>query len=569
MQQGKVPQGICAPQGGEAVMLHERLEAVSASRVDGPAKLVLIMLAKRLDRDDPDGVVWPSSATLAAECGVGVNAITRTMDRLTKAGIVRIVSKAAQGRSARKAIDWAALAAAERDSGPIQNFENHRSGEPRITTAVNLESPARGTLNHHGDDSRITTAVTDPISEPIINPVKGTGHQPDHDTREPTAALTDEQPEPPMHSLLYERVIPGIITGSRPTTDTDPIDNDGDKTSHPESAGPLSPLPDRIERGTASTITIPIEPHADEVTDEQVRVRGVAPEADLPKRLAAHIPPASAEVGTGRAPQAEVAATADGHATDAGQASADALTSTPTAPPATDTGTAPLALALVSVVAPPLEPAQGGASKPKRGKGKQSDETIAAIAAQVDRMMGRTGAALPGSGRWKQLVSAVNEAGAARVLARVTAMADAAQGLPSPAAAIFAAMAGSEYGTGPILRGHNGWTVKLDDALDASAFGEKRASEKPGDVGRVDSRPSGANAPQASQAVSWPDVLRDLGSDPQHHPDDGPHREAWQRVRQAVLVAIRKPGDPWMTWCGADDRARQNVERLLVGGLVK
>ena len=135
------------------MQLHERLEAVSASRVDGPSKLVLIMLAKRLDRDDPDGVVWPSSSTLAAECGVGINAITRTMDRMTKAGIVRIVSKAAQGRSARKAIDWTVLAAAERDSGPVQNFENHRSGGPRITTAVNLESPERGTLIHHGDDS--------------------------------------------------------------------------------------------------------------------------------------------------------------------------------------------------------------------------------------------------------------------------------------------------------------------------------------------------------------------------------------------------------------------------------
>jgi hypothetical protein len=64
-------------------------------------------------------------------------------------------------------------------------------------------------------------------------------------------------------------------------------------------------------------------------------------------------------------------------------------------------------------------------------------------------------------------------------------------------------------------------------------------------------------------------VLRDLGSDPQHHPDDGPHREAWQRVRQAVLVSIRKPGDPWLAFCNADDRARQNVQRLLVGGLVK
>jgi len=95
------------------------------------------------------------------------------------------------------------------------------------------------------------------------------------------------------------------------------------------------------------------------------------------------------------------------------------------------------------------------------------------------------------------------------------------------------------------------------------------APEKPSGSGHTESHPTRQNGPQAPQAVSWPDVLRDLGSDPQTHPEDGPHREAWQRVRQAVLVAIRKPGDPWLAFCNADDRARQNVERLLVGGLVK
>jgi hypothetical protein len=411
------------------MQLHERLEAVSTSRVDGPSKLVLIMLAKRLDRDDPDGVVWSSSETLAKECGVSTKAITRTMERLTKAGIIRIVSKAAQGRSARKAIDWTALAAAERDTSAIENIpaEKRRRVGSRSDEPSDLEATDSRTLERRTVDSRSDAASEDPISEPIMDPIKGTDPQPDHDARGPAAALTDEQPEePPMHSLLYERVIPGIVTGSKPTTDTDPIDNDGATTHPPDAAGPSLP-------------------------------------------------------------------------------------STPDAAPATGTGTAPPSPDRAELVARKPEQGAAGASKPKRGKGKHGDETIAAIAAQVDRMMGRTGCALPGSGRWKQLVSAVNEAGAARVLARVTAMADAAQGLPSPAAAIFAAMTGGEYGTGPILRGHNGWTVKLDDALDASALGQKGASEKPGDGGRVDSRPSGQNAPQARQsangATAWDDML--------------------------------------------------------------
>ncbi len=147
---------------GAPMMLHRKARTPSpeASRVDGPSKLVLIMLAKRPRprRSRRCGVVFICHA--GRRVGVGINAITRTMDRLTKAGIIRIVSKAAQGRSARKAIDWAALAAAERDSGPVQNFENHRSGEPRITTAVNqnhrergnCSSPRRGFQNHHGAD---------------------------------------------------------------------------------------------------------------------------------------------------------------------------------------------------------------------------------------------------------------------------------------------------------------------------------------------------------------------------------------------------------------------------------
>ena len=119
------------------MMLHERLDAISASRVDGPSKLVLIMLAKRLGREDPNGVVWSSSETLADECGVSARAISHTLKRLTAAGIIRIVTKAAQGRSARKAIDWIALAAAERTT------ERSRTSRPRSGAASSLEVTPR------------------------------------------------------------------------------------------------------------------------------------------------------------------------------------------------------------------------------------------------------------------------------------------------------------------------------------------------------------------------------------------------------------------------------------------
>ena len=139
---------------------------------------------------------------------------------------------------------------------------------------------------------------------------------------------------------------------------------------------------------------------------------------------------------------------------------------------------------------------------------KTDDTAILAIAAQVDRLKGRPGAALPGSGRWKMIAAAVNEAGADRVLARVTAMADAAQGLPSPAQAIFAQMAGSDWGTDPILRGNNGWTVKLDDAIEA-----QRASDASQTSGATLTRPTPQNAPERQTAPkqsgsrAWDDML--------------------------------------------------------------
>ena len=456
------------------MMLHERLDAISASRVDGPSKLVLIMLAKRLDRDDPNGVVWSSSATLAAECGVGVNAITRTMDRLTKAGIIRIVSKAAQGRSARKAIDWTALAAAERDSGPVQNFENHRSGEPRITTAVNLESPERGTLIHHGADSRITTAQTDPISEQIINPI----NEPDQGNS--SAGVRAMTPNPHLLTALLFATrsdpMPTDHLGSRPKKTTDPIDNDGEDTSPPFRATP-SPLTDPERPATSETSATP-DP------DKHRSLRsgdGAAPPAK-PKR------------------KAKTATTLD----------LDAW-----------------------------------------GLACQSYDTISGKMRRWD----------PAKGDGRLIAETMGAQGQARVVARF------AQAARDPWCLDV------RPNVSALCRMGNGIVARLDAAAEQATLDAESRSEAVAASGGMLTHPSAQNAPERQTApkqnVSWADVLRDLGSYPQTHPEDGPHRVAWQSVRQAVIMAIRKPGDPWKAWCESDDPARQRVESLLERGLVK
>lgn len=459
------------------MQLHERLEAISASRVDGPSKLVLIMLAKRLDRDDPDGLIWSSSETLAEECGVSTKAITRTMERLTKAGIIRIVSKAAQGRSARKAIDWTALAAAERDTSAIENIpaEKRRRVGSRSDEPSDLEATDSRTLGRRTVDSRSDAASEDPIIDPSMNPIPESdpGTRP---AREATVGPLSEDQPTESHTMppddrqqkidatlttlttrwagVLARLAEGptgahnigapYLTGSSPTKTDDPIDNGGDKAHPPEASAPSLP----IDEGDASTL------------------------------------------------------------------SAASATTPATAPPAQDPwGVAPCgepaqASAYIWLDEPQPAPKRTPKSKPK-AKGKTDDAAILAIAAQVDRMKGRTGVALPGSGRWKMLVSAVSEAGADRVLARVTAMADAAQGLPSPAQAVFAQMSGSDWGTDPILRGNNGWTVKLDDAIEASQSRSDASQAVGGVVGRLDpqNRSQGQMAPKQNGSSAWDDML--------------------------------------------------------------
>jgi hypothetical protein len=89
-----------------------------------------------------------------------------------------------------------------------------------------------------------------------------TTHLHNHNHKNTYEPARDDEPpgesDPTMHSLLYERVIPGIITGSRPTMDTAAADNDGEDTSPPVALAP-SPLLDS-ERPATSETSAPDKP---------------------------------------------------------------------------------------------------------------------------------------------------------------------------------------------------------------------------------------------------------------------------------------------------------------------
>lgn len=467
------------------MQLHERLEAVSASRVDGPSKLVLIMLAKRLDRDDPNGVVWSSSETLAEECGVSTKAITRTMDRLTKAGIVRIVSKAAQGRSARKAIDWVALAAAERDAGTIENIpaEKRRAVGSRSDESSDLESTDRRTLERRAVDSRSDAPSQDPINDPSMNPIPESDPGTRSDAGEPDPDQQAE-PEPPM---------PTVTPDSRPTTSTDPIDNDGALAPSPFRATP-SPTDEVSDVPTACHP----RPDVDDGHDVQPR----------PGRESAGVAGDGPDLGLGGV-RARVAG--------------GLVRSTLTAAPATTPATAPPPLAAPSVVAP--NERQGGAgaftlSPPSKPKGKRkaateiTEDQIASVAVFVDRIIGKPGRCLPGSTRWKRLTNAIKGAGLSKVYARMEATADAAEGKASPASETWKVMTSRGCTVDNMIWDHNGWTASIDTAIeDAAIDAAERASETTGAAGGVvgrlepQNRSQGQAAPKQSGSGAWDDML--------------------------------------------------------------
>ena len=599
--------------------LHERLKAIRSSRIAPSERHLITVIACYLGEHD-DGPAYPSVTTMAKETGYAESQVHNLLRSMLASGL--IAREEGGKRALLTFIRWDVLSthvAAPSGRGGVRaktpKTAPHTPKTAPIDDAALLDDGSKDCTHEGaktggwGAETGATPAKTAPdqfMIRPEISPEEQTSDAREHD------AQPDEQPaEPPMPpddlltgsptdpdflaALDHVREVAGpmlarlakgptgahnigasYMTGSKPMTDADPIDNGGDKISHPVSAGPLSPLPRFCSacsgidmhkmsctphKGGHVGLHEPWpKPHADEVTDATPLDPGAPLRADDARRPAT----GSRVVGV-----AGVVGDCGGDGVRAGSVDRLAGEVTAGAAPATGPLFAPPA-PTISGVAP--DSGQAVASKPKRGKGKQAPkldlEAWGRCCQAWDTIAGKPRAWRPEAGDGKAIAEAMARDGAAKIVARLE------QATRDPWCCSTARDSNRPLSVSALTRSATAVTSRLDAAaeqaqLDASAFGEKRSSEKPGDVGRVDSRPGGTNAPQASQAVSWPDVLRDLGSDPQHHPDDGPHREAWQRVRQAVLVSIRKPGDPWRVWCDADDRARQNVERLLVGGLVK
>ena len=118
-----------------------------------------------------------------------------------------------------------------------------------------------------------------------------------------------------------------------------------------------------------------------------------------------------------------------------------------------------------------------------------------------------------------------------------------------------------------LCRGTTPFVSRLDAAAEQATLDAESRSDAVAASGGMLTHASAQNAPERQpapkQTTSWPDVLRDLGSDPDHHPEDGPHRKHWPRLREAIYSATKSSGDAWKTWCLADETKRQRVERVL------
>ncbi len=191
--------------------------------------------------------------------------------------------------------------------------------------------------------------------------------------------------------------------------------------------------------------------------------------------------------------------------------------STPLAPPATPAETSPLPL-LLSVVAPA---GAGGAAvpaeRPKRAKKAPPDDSaIQAIAADVERVLG-AGRCKPGSERWKQVAKSAAAVGVERYAARIKAVADAAQGLPSPAAETWSAVVRRGCTLDNVLPAENGWTVSIHKAIeDAAAMGRNGPSDASPPFADVGARARPQNASQRQRgglsawATTWGDELEEI-----------------------------------------------------------
>lgn len=515
--------------------LHERLAAIRSARLDAVNKSILSVLAGYA-ADDEDRPVWPSVVTIAADAGVNKDTVTARMTALAGLGLIVQTRKHGMGQNARYRVAW--------------NLVSTCDARPARRSVIARQDPTVPDLVTASDDEQDPTGSDDKIRPDRISRSDGVGREDptgsDITIHENRSEGTDQANHPSARDdePTLERPMPTNHLGSRPTETTAAADN-GEVMTPPSVPAVSSPWRTMGDSAAVRLFAAIDASHADvlnddypmEMIDAEIRESGGDPDA-IADRMETMARSAIARASS--------------------TLSAAPATSDPSASIATEGGLLPLAFD-----APP--------AKPKRKAKTAPDETqIAAIAADVERAIGAIGRCKPGSMRWKQLANAVKGAGVERMAARIAAFADAVQGLPSPAAQTHRAMATKGCDIDNLLWAENGWTLSIDKAIEDAAISR---SEAVAASGGMLTHPSAQNAPERQAApkqnVSWPDVLRDLGSDPQTHPEDGPHRTAWQSVRQAVLVSTKKAGDPWLLWCNADDRTRQHVEGLLNRGLVK
>ena len=87
--------------------LYERNEAIMSSRLTAVERMILIVIASRLSKDDETRPVWMAAATIAERAGCATSTAQEALERLEAAGVLRASKHA--GRSADRWIDWSAL----------------------------------------------------------------------------------------------------------------------------------------------------------------------------------------------------------------------------------------------------------------------------------------------------------------------------------------------------------------------------------------------------------------------------------------------------------------------------
>ena len=540
-----------------------------ADGITGPAKAVCWFLA---DVADKNGSSWYSQEQIALKAGVTDRTVRRALADLVVMDIVRVQPPTRQRRTPTVTL------LADGLRGWVENPNDH--GWTQSPGKVDRESTQVGQRVHPRRTQRPPTpdreSYEDPkkVSEEDLSEVTTegpmSGREPDPDQR--------AEPEPSM---------PTDTPDSRPMTPTDAIDNDGAQTHPPGSAAPS--LPRCGVRSLSSPMTCEREPHTDElhqcgpfafsndfyitneVPDVQPRRASVLRDHAAPHLAAEDVHAEHAAVLDLDKPRRPEAPSVE--AGDPRRAAGDA--STLTAAPATTPATAPPPSAetgrdVAPRVGPDLPLTEASAftlSPPSKPKGKRKaapplDLDAWGLACQsYDTIAGKTRRWDPARGDGRLIAETMAAQGQDRIVARFAQAARDPWCLDKRPDVSALCRAGSDF------------VRKLDAAAEQAALDAEGRSDASQTSGATLTRPTPENRSQGqtrpNDGVSWGDVLRDIGSDPQVHPEDGPHRHRWQSVRQAVIVAAKKPGDPWLNWCNADDRTRQHVEQLLERGLVK